>query len=161
MSKHSIENFLYKALSDKWCGNDMMPLNHRVLRFRAQSGVDYVVSFQNDAFELGFGYPDEWKMFIGRKDFHKIMRWYIKNWAWGEWFGLRRYLWYKLLRRKVARTTAWQKEQIALINQQIKSVLDELEDEAEAFERTSKERDGLTHFAVPLSTIQKIRSRYE
>ena len=48
-----------------------------------------------------------------------------------------------------------------LINQQIKSVLDELEDEAEAFERTSKERDGLTHFAVPLSTIQKIRSRYE
>ena len=49
----------------------------------------------------------------------------------------------------------------ALINQQIKSVLDELEGEAEAFERTSKKRDGLTHFAVPLSTIQKIRSRYE
>lgn len=48
-----------------------------------------------------------------------------------------------------------------IINQQIKSVLDELEDEVEAFERTSKERDGLTHFAVPLSTIQKIRSRYE
>jgi len=53
------------------------------------------------------------------------------------------------------------KEAIALINQQIKSVLDELEGEAEAFERTSKKRDGLTHFAVPLSTIQKIRSRYE
>lgn len=50
---------------------------------------------------------------------------------------------------------------VALINQQIKSVLDELEGEAEAFERTSKKRDGLTHFAVPLSTIQKIRSRYE
>ena len=49
----------------------------------------------------------------------------------------------------------------ALINQQIKSVLDELEGEAEAFERTSKKRDGLTHFAVPLSAIQKIRSRYE
>ena len=47
------------------------------------------------------------------------------------------------------------------VNQQIKSVFDELEGEAEAFERTSKERDGLTHFAVPLSTIQKIRSRYE
>jgi len=49
----------------------------------------------------------------------------------------------------------------AYTNQQIKSVLDELEGEAEAFERTSKKRDGLTHFAVPLSTIQKIRSRYE
>jgi len=53
------------------------------------------------------------------------------------------------------------KELDALINQQIKFVLDELEGEAEAFERTSKKRDGLTHFAVPLSTIQKIRSRYE
>lgn len=53
------------------------------------------------------------------------------------------------------------KELEALINQQIKSVLDELEGEAEAFERTSKKRDGLTHFAVPLSAIQKIRSRYE
>jgi hypothetical protein len=62
-----------------------------------------VVVFENDAFELGFGYPDKWHMFIRRQDFHKIMRWYMFNWGYREWFGLRRTIWYKLLSRRVAR----------------------------------------------------------
>lgn len=48
------------------------------------------------------------------------------------------------------------KEAVALINQQIKSVLDELEGEADSILFSHG-----TKFAVPLSTIQKIRSRYE
>ena len=46
-----------------------------------------------------------------------------------------------------------------LINQQIKSVLDELEGEAEGYKTLGMVATFPS--AVPLSTIQKIRSRYE
>ena len=109
MRKLKLENKLYHILSTDWCGNDDVPLTYRRLKIKHDDGLEYVISFENDSFELGFGYPDKWLMFLGRKDFHKVMRWYLKNWAWGEWFGLRRYLWYKLLHRKVERTKAWQR----------------------------------------------------
>ena len=46
----------------------------------------------------------------------------------------------------------------ALINQQIKSVLDELEGENKGYYDNEEDK---WHYAVPLSTIQMIRSRYE
>ena len=96
----SLENWLYRLLSSDFCGNDTMPLDRERFRYTDQ-GCEHVVVFENDAFELGFGYPNKWHMFITRKSFHKIVRWYLWRWGWGEWFGLRRYLWYKLLHRRV------------------------------------------------------------
>jgi hypothetical protein len=99
---HRIEKKLFSLLSYKYCGNDTMPLENTVLHYEDQS-CDRVVMFLNDAFELGFGYPNEWHMIIRRKSFHKIMRWYLWNWVVFEWFGVRRWLWYKLLHRRVNR----------------------------------------------------------
>lgn len=98
-----VENWLYKALGEEWLGNTMMPLggNH-TLHFH-EDGVEYVASFIEDAHDIGFGYPDEWKLIIHRKSLHKVMRWYLWNWAYRDWFGVRRWLWYKLLHRIVQR----------------------------------------------------------
>ncbi|MBP9839983.1 MAG: hypothetical protein KBC44_03355 [Candidatus Pacebacteria bacterium] len=99
------ENKLYELLSTDWCGNDSPPLTYRKMTY-GEDGCEYVVVFEEDSSALGFGYPDEWKLFIDRKNFHKVVRWYLKQWAWGDWFGVRRWLWYKLLHRKVERTIA-------------------------------------------------------
>lgn len=98
----SVERFLYHWLSEKWCGNDMVPLDHRTFRW-SDHGCDYVFSFLGDAGEVGFGFPSEWHGIYRRKDFHRVIRWYIRQWMWSEWFGLRRWLWFKLLFRRVAR----------------------------------------------------------
>lgn len=99
-----LENRLFELLSTEWCGNDSPPLRYKKLTYGRKWGGESIVSFENDSGELGFGYPDKWKMFIDRKDFHIIVRWYLKQWSWGEWFGLRRWIWYKLLHRRVEAT---------------------------------------------------------
>ncbi len=98
-----LENRLYDLLGDEFCGGTTMPLDHRALKWRSEDGVDRVFVFLNDAFEVGVGYPDQWQAIIRREDWHKMMRWYLRQWAFGEWFGLRRWAWYKLLHRRVNR----------------------------------------------------------
>ena len=100
---NKLEHRLYELLSDEYCGNETMPLGNRSLRVTTPDGCERVVMFTNDAFDLGFGYPDEWQMIIRREYFHQVMRWYLKQWAFGEWFGLKRKIWYVLLHRKVTR----------------------------------------------------------
>ena len=98
----SVERWLYHALAEKWCGNDNVPLDHRTLYF-GNHGCEYVASFLNDSFEIGLGYPDKWHCIIRREAFHKLIFWYLRLWAFSEWFGLRRWIWYKLLHRSVGR----------------------------------------------------------
>jgi hypothetical protein len=104
--KKNLERKIFDALGKDYCGNKTMPLDHDTFYYK-DGEVERVVSFLNDAHELGFGYKDEWHTIISRKGFHKIVRWYLKRWALGEWFGLRRYLWYKFLFRSVNRHKKW------------------------------------------------------
>jgi hypothetical protein len=96
----SAEDFIYHILSEKWCGNDCVPLDHRTLYIDSE-GCKYVFSFLNDSFEIGIGYPEKWHGIYRRECIHKFIFWYLRNYIFGEWFGLRRYIWYKLLHRKV------------------------------------------------------------
>jgi len=98
----SLEKWLYHLLSEKWCGNDMVPLDHRTL-YVNNHGCDYVFSFLNDSFEIGIGYPNKWHTILRRETIHKFIWWYLRLWIFSEWFGLRRYIWYKLLHRQVNR----------------------------------------------------------
>lgn len=65
-------------------------------------------SFLNDAFEIWIGetYTDGdvesggWKFSCRTEVFRRLALWYLWRWAWGEWFGLRRKLFYWDLRRR-------------------------------------------------------------
>ena len=69
----------------------------------------HTMGFTNDAFELVIGTTyDEGKthdsvnnLIIRVEPFRKLALWYLWRWAWGEWFGLRRWLFYKWLHWKV------------------------------------------------------------
>jgi len=84
------------ALSSKWCGCDMVPLSHEVLKIKDRD-VDYVFCFLNDSFEIGIGYPDQWHGIYRRSMIHKFIRWYLMKWIFFDWFGLRSYLYFKFL----------------------------------------------------------------
>lgn len=103
----SIENWLSHLLSDQWCGNDTIPGSTKEMRFTDGSWPD-IVNIHNDGCELWIGTMDEWHTHMNRTDARR-MAWFIlwEWWAKGEWFGLKRAAWYRLLHRRVAR---WQKD---------------------------------------------------
>lgn len=126
--KHfSLERWLYRALAERDCGNDGVPLTHRTLYVdergqvyqseqvhsdtltphgKEQMSIMNVFSFLNDSFEIGIGWPNKWHCILRREAIHRFIWWYLRQWAFGEWFGLRRAIWYWLLSRSVARTRA-------------------------------------------------------
>jgi len=63
--------------------------------------------FGNDAAEIWIGHrwtengesKEAWDFHCSTSSFRKIALWYLWRWAWGEWFGLRRWLYYKWLHR--------------------------------------------------------------
>lgn len=69
----------------------------------------FAAAFGNDGFDLHiytrYDDNDESRTvaIMAAEDFRHIALWYLWRWAWGEWFGLRRRLFYWHLRRKVAR----------------------------------------------------------
>jgi hypothetical protein len=71
--------------------------------------------FGNDAHEIMIGQSwidgdhreDTWYASVPAPAFRRIALWYLWRWAWGEWFGLRRRLFYWHLFRKVAKLQAW------------------------------------------------------
>ena len=101
---HEIENWFYHALSTEWCGNDCVPCDYKTLRFK-DDGCERVASITNDGFEISIGRPDEWWGSIRRKNARRLA-WFIlwDWWIWGEWFGLRRTIWYWLLHRRCERS---------------------------------------------------------
>lgn len=95
------ERMIYRWLSEDWCGNENVPLDHRTLYAQEKNGCEYVFSFLNDSFEIGIGYPNKWHGIYRREVINKFIRWYLWQWSVGEWFGLRRWIWYKMLNRRV------------------------------------------------------------
>jgi hypothetical protein len=102
---------VYNVTGTDWCGNNSPPLvDKTLLKYnfeddpKAWDGKAYsVATFVEDGHEIGFGYGDEWKWFIDRKVFSKIVRRYIFIWAWHNWFGLRDWLYFKALHKIVQR----------------------------------------------------------
>jgi len=97
-----LEARLFTFLSQEWCGNEHMPLDHE--SFKWDDMGTRVVAFTNDAHEISFGVMEQWQFSTSRKNFHKVIRWYLGKWIFTEWFGLRRTLWYFLLKRRVQKT---------------------------------------------------------
>jgi hypothetical protein len=70
-----------------------------------ETGVEYhVVAFQNDASEIWIcekfvNGKERWRYSCSASTFRKMAFWYLWRWIWGEWFGLRRKLFYWFLRR--------------------------------------------------------------
>ena len=68
----------------------------------------YSARFDNDGFDLyistQYSDNDESRLVaaMAAEDFRRIALWYLWRWAWGEWFGLRRRLFYWHLLRRVA-----------------------------------------------------------
>lgn len=69
--------------------------------------AEFGALFNNDAFDFWvwkrFEETDEsrYVLTIAAEDFRKLALWYLWRWAWGEWFGLRRRLYYWHLHRMV------------------------------------------------------------
>lgn len=69
----------------------------------------YSVHFNNDAHEIWINVFEtergenhsHWAFYCSAASFRKMAFWYLWRWAWGEWFGLRRWLFYKWLFRHV------------------------------------------------------------
>ena len=96
------ERWLFKKLSSDWCGNDAAPLTNASMTIKSKHGTEEVISFVDDAGEIGLGYPNKWHHIYHRDDFHKLVMWYLSKWALVDWFGLRRSIWFWLLSRRCA-----------------------------------------------------------
>lgn len=102
---------IFTLLSSSSMGcRDGIPLDGDSICFKKHQyhdGIELISWFSNDGFELAVQTREktrdgEWRywdnaFYVARPDFHRIVRWYLWRWAWGEWFGLRRRLWYRLL----------------------------------------------------------------
>jgi len=99
--RKKLEARLFTFLSQEWCGSEHMPLDHDSIRW-TEMGADCVAGFTNDASEISFGFMTSWEFQIRREHFHRIIWWYLRKFIFTEWFGLRRTLWYFLLKRKVS-----------------------------------------------------------
>lgn len=71
--------------------------------------------FGNDAFDIMIGERwmdggkewERWMATLPAPAFRRLALWYLWRWAWGEWFGLRRRLFYWHLHRKVEAMRKW------------------------------------------------------
>jgi len=60
----------------------------------------FAMTFGNDSFDVVIytQYTDEAHsrvyFMMAADDFRGLALWYLWRWAWGEWFGVRRWLWY-------------------------------------------------------------------
>lgn len=97
------ENRLYDVLGTDWCGGTGPPMSHLSLDLpREEHDAELVAMILNDGFELWLGYPHEWCFHMNRRQARALAFWYLGLWV-REWFGLRRWLWYRLLHRRVER----------------------------------------------------------
>lgn len=78
------------------------PLDHRKKYF----GTD-LVCFNNDGHEVWLGTSDTWHVFYSHSVFRQICFWYLAQWIFIDWFGLRTFFWFKLLNRQCRKITPW------------------------------------------------------
>lgn len=71
-------------------------------------GIEYSLSFTNDAFELNFNWRDSGEPETARvrmqmrcRVFRQLAIWYFYRWAVFEWCGLRRWLYFRYIHWKV------------------------------------------------------------
>jgi hypothetical protein len=101
----------YDGIEPRRNGRPRPPADGLSLRFGpTDDGLDppgpmFVASAANDGHELFLGYMSEWLFHCTRKDARRLAWWILLRWwAAGEWFGLRRAVWYWALFRRVDRT---------------------------------------------------------
>ena len=103
-----VENWLYKTLSNGWCGNTCPPMDNRKYKwFQEDKFADddyYVFSQGEDGHEMWIGHAHEWYFHLELKRFRYIALWTIYQWFVVDWFGLRTWLWWKLLFKQCDRT---------------------------------------------------------
>jgi hypothetical protein len=92
------------------------PNNWQSIKIAAESyggNADYSARFGDDASSIMIWvrYTDEqkgdgrWLADFRPAVFRRMALWYLWRWAYGEWFGLRRWVYYRWLRRHVAKMT--------------------------------------------------------
>jgi hypothetical protein len=96
-----IEDKLYEWLGTDWGAGPGPPMNESTVHTQA-AGYEEVYRIGNDGVELWIGTPNKWYWHTNRQGARELW-WFILRWWVGEWFGLRRKLWYALLRRRVDR----------------------------------------------------------
>ena len=93
------------AITSEWCGNRHPPNDHATLRWeRHMDGgqENYrCASWGEDAGTLWIGWANSWDTRIRRRDALRMAGWILWRWAWGDWCGLRRALFYWDLHRRV------------------------------------------------------------
>jgi hypothetical protein len=100
----TVEDWFYEKLGYEWCGNVCPPADMLTLRW-TEMGKESIAQVGNDGFELMLGTPSRWEWTV-RREHAKTLAWFI-IWRWwirGEWMGVRRLLWYWLLRRRCGRS---------------------------------------------------------
>lgn len=103
-----LEERLFDALGEEWGGSANPPGDHLSIHIRDyepdQFGrpVYYVAATSNDGFDLWLGKSYEWDTFMSASEARRLA-WFIlwRWWGRGTWFGLRRWIWYRLLHRRV------------------------------------------------------------
>lgn len=105
--RRSLEDWAYETLGSRWGGNTCPPMDNRAYRWQDTGMVErddyWTFSQGEDGGTMWIGHANEWKFHLSLKRFRRIALWTIWQWAWGDWFGLRTWLWYRILRRKVNR----------------------------------------------------------
>ncbi len=108
--RKSLESRLYDLLGHEWAGSTVPPGDHLNMRLRDYGRDDrgrevyYVAATSNDGFDLWLGKSYEWDTFMSAPEARRLALFILwRWWARGTWFGLRRRLWYWLLRRRIAR----------------------------------------------------------
>lgn len=77
------------------------PLDHRKLYLNSNE----LICFNNDGGEVWLGRSDEWCWRCKHRDFQKIVLWYLYQWVFVDWLGLRTKIWFYLLRQKIKRNS--------------------------------------------------------
>ena len=104
----SIEDRLYHLLSDHAYGNDNPPGTRARFEFKHGSWPEIATTYNDDGALMWIGTGSEWHTNFNQKDARRLAWFILWNWwAKGQWFGLRRWAWYKLLHRRIARWRAF------------------------------------------------------
>lgn len=94
-----IEDFLYKNIGQFDGFFTHPPLDKRKFYF----AKDELIMFTEDGGEVYLGTSNNWDWHTKHKEFRKIVFWYLFQWAFVDWFGVRTHVWHWLLRRQISK----------------------------------------------------------
>jgi len=93
LNKRTFFEFLYRLLGQPDYPYVRPPKDRRHMYF----SKDELIEFNNDGLDVWIGNVNEWTFHTTHEQFRKVALWYLYQYAIVDWFGLRSYLWYKLL----------------------------------------------------------------